>query len=78
MAFGPAGYDGILKPVAMKQAVTKAPKIAICRACHGTGTSAASRFNHTREVCPQCEGSGRVVVKCSMEIDIRPYKPKGD
>lgn len=52
----------------MKKEVTKAPKVALCRVCRGTGRTSAG-------VCPQCEGSGRVTVSAKMEYDIRAYKP---
>lgn len=26
------------------------------------------------KVCPQCEGSGRVMVSCKMELQIKPYR----
>lgn len=62
----------------MRQRVTKSPKIALCRACHGTGhfrrTEADGTF--TLRPCSQCEGSGRVTVSAVMEYDIRPYKQK--
>lgn len=70
----------------MKKEVTKAPKVALCRMCHGTGRTfkALKPFDPTKEqncdpcVCPQCEGSGRVTVSAKMEYDIRPYKPKAE
>lgn len=46
----------------MKTTTTKAPKVALCR--------------KGEEICPQCEGSGRVTVSCEMTLDIRPYHPK--
>ena len=61
----------------MIREVTKVPKVALCRECHGTGyrrTDAEGTPGHTR--CPQCEGSGRVLVSCKMTLDIRPYKSK--
>lgn len=53
----------------MKTTTTKAPKVALCRMCHGTGRKG-------EDICPQCEGSGRVTVSCEMTLDIRPYHPK--
>ena len=50
----------------MKNHVEKAEKIALCRMCHGTGTVDGKE-------CPQCHGSGRVIVKCTMDVDIKPY-----
>ena len=71
----------------MKRNVTKAPKIALCRACHGTGIVQETVEQHSRfwgrkstetveATCPQCGGSGRVTVSADIELDIRPYKPK--
>lgn len=60
----------------MKNHVTKEPQIALCRKCHGKGVLTSGRLIKKTEVCPQCEGSGRVTVSCEMTLDIRPYKPK--
>lgn len=62
----------------MKHQVTKAPKVALCRKCCGTGQWRQKREDgtFTFEQCPQCEGSGRVTVSAVMEYDIRPYKQK--
>lgn len=67
--------------------VEKTPKVALCRACRGTGvvqrtTEFPSRIfrkkkvKTSEEVCPQCGGSGRVMVSAKMELDIQPYNPK--
>lgn len=61
----------------MIREVSKPPKVALCRECHGTGFQKASIDGTlTRVRCPQCEGSGRVLVSAVMELDIRPYKQK--
>ena len=39
----------------MKNHVTKEPKIALCRKCHGKGVLISGRFIKKTEVCPQCE-----------------------
>lgn len=57
----------------MKRSVTKAPKIALCRVCHGTGLTSDEGKPCC---CPQCGGSGRVTVSANIELDIRPYKPR--
>lgn len=57
---------------AMKREIVKKPKVALCRRCGGYGTVAGGR-----EVCPQCGGSGRVVVSCSMVVDVVMFKPPG-
>lgn len=71
----------------MIQEVEKTPKVALCRACHGTGVVQKTverparifgrkKTEITEEVCTQCGGSGRVTVSAKMTLDIRPYKPK--
>ena len=55
----------------MKKEVTKPEKVALCRVCHGTGI--LTKHGQV-EICPQCEGSGRVLVSCTMTLDIRAYK----
>lgn len=60
----------------MIREVTKTPKIALCRECHGTGFIRCIDGAHIGFTCPQCEGSGRVMVSCKMTLDIRPYKRK--
>lgn len=73
----------------MKQTVSKAPKVALCRLCHGSGVIAENvtngkmlgllkKFNTTppkTKTCPQCGGSGRVVVSATIEYEINPYTP---
>lgn len=58
----------------MKRAVSKSPRVSICGTCRGTGK--IENFTHPegRMKCPQCEGSGRVIVSCEMMVDIRPYR----
>lgn len=71
----------------MKRNVTKAPKIALCRACHGTGVIQETVEHPSRifgrkkaetveATCTQCGGSGRVTVSANIELDIRPYNPQ--
>lgn len=71
----------------MIQNVEKTPKIALCRACHGTGVVQRTvecppkilrrkKVKTVEEVCLQCGGSGRVIVSAKMELDIQPYNPK--
>ncbi len=72
----------------MIQNVEKSPKVALCRACRGTGvvqrtTELPSRIfrkkkvNITEEACPQCGGSGRVTVSANIELDINHITQKG-
>lgn len=56
----------------MKKTIRKTPKVTLCRECGGTGHIDGDH----PVVCPQCEGSGRVTVSGTMELDIRAYKPK--
>lgn len=54
----------------MIKEVTKPEKVALCRWCHGTGKVSKLGFS---KVCPNCEGSGRVIVSCEMKLHIRPW-----
>ena len=66
----------------MIKEVTKPEKVALCRECHGTGKVTKLGFipeqsPPTRSLsrkCPNCDGSGRVLVSCEMKLHIRPYK----
>lgn len=58
----------------MIQQVEKSPKVALCRNCYGTGFIVSGILRKKTEVCPQCEGSGRVTVSAKITYDIRPYK----
>lgn len=60
----------------MKWNVTKSPKIALCRVCHGTGLAPTNRPDFGPTVCPQCGGIGRVTVSANIELDVWPYKPR--
>lgn len=57
----------------MKKEVIKAPKIAICRRCGGTGWYTDKEQGVVQ--CVQCKGTGRVTVSAKIEMDIRPYNP---
>lgn len=62
-----------------KQRRYKHPKIALCRKCAGAGyiTRLDEREqNEITRVCPQCLGSGRVIVSGVMEFEIRPFTEK--
>ena len=56
----------------MMKEVKKAEKIALCRECHGT--VGGGKLLKRAKVCPQCDGSGRVLVSCQMTVNIRPFK----
>ena len=55
------------KHTIMIKEIEKHPKVALCRLCGGRGKSGD-------EICPQCEGSGRVTVSARMTLDIRPFR----
>ena len=55
----------------MNKEITKPEKVALCRECHGTGK--VTKLGFSRK-CPNCDGSGRVLVSCEMKLHIRPYK----
>ncbi len=59
----------------MKRDIIRPAKVSLCRLCKGTGMVPAGAPQRVPERCPQCEGSGRVIVSCEMTIDIRPYRP---
>ena len=71
----------------MIQNVEKSPKSSLvpCLSRHGCRTEndrtsfsdfQKKKVNITEEACPQCGGSGRVIVSAKMELDIQPYNPK--
>ncbi|MDO4213205.1 MAG: molecular chaperone DnaJ [Bacteroidales bacterium] len=45
--------------------------LCICRRCNGTGVDP----EHPGRPCPQCDGSGRVVVSSDVVTNCRPYVP---
>lgn len=47
--------------------------MAVCQKCHGTG-KVYGLIKSKAKMCPQCEGSGRVVVTSRTELEIEPYK----
>lgn len=57
----------------MKRAISKPPRVSICSSCRGTGKM-VDYIHDAQMTCPQCCGSGRVVVSCEMVVDVRPYK----
>ena len=59
----------------MDKKINKSEHIAICRGCGGEGTIDGSE-TYPRVICPQCEGSGRVLVSADLVYHIRAYKPK--
>lgn len=56
-------------------------KICLCRNCQGTGIEITYREKDLlkrepiRQRCPQCNGSGRVIVYGERTLKIVPYEP---
>ena len=59
----------------MRLKLYKAPKISLCRKCHGTGLC-EDDGTVTVDRCPQCDGTGRVTVSAVIDYEIRPYIPE--
>lgn len=57
----------------MIKEVIKPQKIALCRNCAGTGQAHQNQYTFP---CPQCQGSGRVLVSGKITLEIEPYNPK--
>ena len=58
----------------MLRGVEKPKKVSLCRKCGGTGFVRVGALDEKTRQCPQCEGSGRVWVSCTMTLNITPYK----
>ena len=58
----------------MKVTVEKPPKVSLCRKCGGSGVISSGE---STVCCPQCVGSGRVIVSGVMVMVVRPYRPSG-
>ena len=54
---------------ASKREKTIPPHIVACKVCEGKGTQEGT-------ICPQCDGSGRVIVSCEVITYISAYKPE--
>ncbi|WP_455670467.1 molecular chaperone DnaJ [Phocaeicola faecalis] len=57
----------------------KHPKVALCRYCGGRGYLVSLDEREENEIiktCPDCQGSGRVVVSAVMEVTVAPYRPE--
>lgn len=76
----------------MKKKVSKERKVSLCRVCGGTGYVKEQSPRPVRRLwkglrggsaqslveCPQCGGSGRVIVSLEGELDLEPYvSPEG-
>ncbi len=47
------------------------PHIVACKVCGGKGTKDGA-------ICPQCKGSGRVIVSCEVTTFVSAYVPEKD
>lgn len=56
---------------APKREKTIPPHIVACKVCEGKGTKDGA-------TCPQCKGSGRVIVSCEVTTYIVAYEPKNN
>lgn len=57
------------KPQELKREKTIPPHIVACKVCEGTGKKDG-------KVCPQCKGSGRVIVSCEVTTFVTAYEPE--
>nr|DAO49683.1 MAG TPA: chaperone protein [Caudoviricetes sp.] len=63
----PAGMES----PAPKREKTIPPHIVACKVCEGKGVKDGA-------VCPQCKGSGRVIVSCEVTTYISAYVPENN
>lgn len=47
------------------------PHIVVCKVCEGKGTKEGA-------TCPQCKGSGRVIVSCEVTAYVSAYVPENN
>lgn len=52
-----------------KREKTIPPHIVACKVCEGKGTKDG-------DTCPQCKGSGRVIVSCKVTTYVTAYTPE--
>lgn len=52
-----------------KREKTIPPHIVVCKVCEGKGTEEGV-------TCPQCKGSGRVIVSCEVTTYVSAYVPE--
>lgn len=48
-------------------------RVGVCRLCSGTGLLPGKERGQT---CPDCSGSGRVKVRCTVITKVRPFIPE--
>lgn len=56
---------------APKRERTIPPHIVACKVCEGRGTKDGA-------TCPQCKGSGRVIVSCEVTTYVSAYVPENN
>ena len=56
---------------APKRERTIPPHIVVCKVCEGKGTKDGA-------TCPQCKGSGRVIVSCEVTTYVSAYVPENN
>lgn len=61
----PDKTDGLL----LKRKKLIPPHIVVCKVCEGKGTKEGI-------TCPQCKGSGRVIVSCEVSTYVTAYVPE--
>lgn len=54
-----------------KREKTIPPHIVACKVCEGKGMKAGA-------ICPQCKGSGRVIVSCEVTTYVAAYVPENN
>lgn len=55
----------------LKRERTIPPHIVACKVCEGKGTKDGA-------TCPQCKGSGRVIVSCEVTTYVSAYVPENN
>lgn len=55
----------------IKRERTIAPHVVVCKVCEGTGMK-------DDRTCPQCDGSGRVIVTCEVTTYVTAYVPENN
>ena len=54
---------------ALKREKTIPPHIVVCKVCEGKGRKEGA-------ICPQCKGTGRVIVSCEVTTYVSAYVPE--
>lgn len=64
-----ASQPAIVEKFSPKRERTIPPHIVACKVCEGKGVKDG-------EACPQCKGSGRVIVSCEVTTYVSAYVPE--